>query len=74
MMSVSSFSAQVDRDHETRQSHNDGSGEGQMSEEQKLPVTIAQPSFPEGGLKAWLVVSGCWCTSFVSFGTVNSFG
>ena len=30
--------------------------------------------FPEGGLKAWLVVVGCWCTSFASFGYVNSFG
>ncbi len=30
--------------------------------------------FPEGGLKAWLVVLGCWCTSFASFGFVNSFG
>lgn len=30
--------------------------------------------FPEGGLKAWLVVLGCWCTSFASFGYVNSFG
>lgn len=31
-------------------------------------------SFPEGGTKAWLVVLGCWCTSFASFGYVNSFG
>ncbi|KKO96864.1 riboflavin transporter MCH5 [Trichoderma harzianum] len=30
--------------------------------------------FPEGGLRAWLVVFGCWCTSFASFGYVNSFG
>lgn len=30
--------------------------------------------FPEGGMKAWLVVFGCWCTSFASFGYVNSFG
>ncbi|RFU75119.1 major facilitator superfamily domain, general substrate transporter [Trichoderma arundinaceum] len=30
--------------------------------------------FPEGGLRAWLVVLGCWCTSFASFGYVNSFG
>ncbi|THZ53733.1 MFS general substrate transporter [Aureobasidium pullulans] len=32
------------------------------------------PLFPEGGSKAWLVVLGCWCTSFASFGIVNSFG
>jgi hypothetical protein len=30
--------------------------------------------FPEGGLRAWMVVLGCWCTSFASFGYVNSFG
>ena len=34
----------------------------------------AVPQFPEGGIKAWLVVAGCWCTSFASFGFVNSFG
>ncbi|QIX01355.1 hypothetical protein AMS68_006872 [Peltaster fructicola] len=32
------------------------------------------PTFSEGGSKAWLVVLGCWCTSFASFGIVNSFG
>ena len=37
------------------------------------PQQIAH-HFPEGGLKAWLVVLGCWCTSFASFGFVNSFG
>ncbi|KAM0255601.1 hypothetical protein ACHAQJ_005605 [Trichoderma viride] len=30
--------------------------------------------FPEGGIRAWLVVLGVWCTSFSSFGYVNSFG
>ena len=34
----------------------------------------AAHQFAEGGLKAWLVVLGCWCTSFASFGYVNSFG
>ena len=37
------------------------------------PQQVAH-QFPEGGLKAWLVVLGCWCTSFASFGFVNSFG
>jgi hypothetical protein len=27
---------------------------------------------PDGGLTAWLVVVGAWCTSFCSFGWVNS--
>jgi hypothetical protein len=38
------------------------------------PVEHLQPQFPDGGAKAWLVVLGCWCTSFASFGIVNSFG
>ncbi|KAK0708324.1 major facilitator superfamily domain-containing protein [Lasiosphaeris hirsuta] len=33
-----------------------------------------QPQFPEGGVRAWMVVVGCWCISFVSFGIVNAFG
>ena len=41
--------------------------------DQKSPPP-AMPHFPEGGTKAWLVVLGCWCTSFASFGYVNSFG
>jgi hypothetical protein len=29
---------------------------------------------PDGGLQAWLVVLGAWCTAFCSFGWVNSIG
>ncbi|KAK2074465.1 hypothetical protein P8C59_008672 [Phyllachora maydis] len=29
---------------------------------------------PDGGLVAWLVVLGAWCTSFCSFGWINSIG
>ncbi|KAK1243447.1 hypothetical protein MKX07_004075 [Trichoderma sp. CBMAI-0711] len=29
---------------------------------------------PNGGLRAWLVVVGAWCTSFCSFGWINSVG
>lgn len=32
------------------------------------------PSFAEGGTRAWLVVVGCWCVAFASFGIVNTFG
>ncbi|GKT51115.1 MFS transporter asaE [Colletotrichum spaethianum] len=39
----------------------------------------AKPSYPgsdapDGGATAWLVVLGAWCTSFCSFGWVNSVG
>lgn len=38
-----------------------------------VPATPA-PSFAEGGTRAWLVVLGCWCVAFASFGIVNTFG
>ncbi|KAH8692312.1 major facilitator superfamily domain-containing protein [Talaromyces proteolyticus] len=38
------------------------------------PPDLSVPNFPDGGTKAWLVVLGAWCTSFASFGIVNSFG
>ncbi|KAL4955513.1 major facilitator superfamily domain-containing protein [Aspergillus filifer] len=34
----------------------------------------AQTKAPDGGTVAWLVVLGCWCTSFCSFGWLNSVG
>lgn len=36
--------------------------------QQKLPDNDA----PDGGAAAWLVVLGAWCTSFCSFGWLNS--
>ncbi|KAG9245451.1 major facilitator superfamily domain-containing protein [Calycina marina] len=30
--------------------------------------------FPDGGLEAWLVVFGAWCTLFCSFGWINAIG
>lgn len=35
----------------------------------EAPVSSAPP---DGGLRAWLVVMGAWCTSFCSFGWINS--
>lgn len=32
----------------------------------------AEPAAPDGGLVAWLVVLGAWCTLFCSFGWINS--
>ncbi|KAL4945678.1 hypothetical protein BDV06DRAFT_184235 [Aspergillus oleicola] len=42
--------------------------------EKSAPVDISQPKVPDGGAVAWLVVLGCWCTSFCSFGWLNSVG
>ncbi|KAK7403530.1 hypothetical protein QQX98_010708 [Neonectria punicea] len=33
-----------------------------------------QSDAPNGGVTAWLVVLGAWCTSFCSFGWINSVG
>jgi MFS family permease len=30
--------------------------------------------FPDGGVEAWLVVLGCWCALFCSFGWINCIG
>ncbi|RAH44661.1 MCT family MFS transporter [Aspergillus brunneoviolaceus CBS 621.78] len=32
------------------------------------------PTFPEGGIKAWLAVLSCWCVMFNTFGYINAFG
>lgn len=42
-------------------------------EEKAVPQAKPQPvDAPDGGLAAWLVVVGAWCTSFCSFGWLNS--
>ncbi|KAH9217689.1 major facilitator superfamily domain-containing protein [Leptodontidium sp. 2 PMI_412] len=45
-----------------------------ISDEANFKPKQVSPTFPEGGLKAWLVVLDCWCASFASFGYTNSFG
>lgn len=40
--------------------------------ENAAPAAAAPPSLPpDGGLKAWLVVAGAFCSLFVSFGWIN---
>lgn len=55
-------------------SHDCDMEDNRVFEEEKTPAPAVMPVFLEGGTKAWLVVLGCWCTSFASFGIVNSFG
>ncbi|GAA6030285.1 hypothetical protein JCM8097_009028 [Rhodosporidiobolus ruineniae] len=33
-----------------------------------------EDNYPDGGLRAWLVVAGAWCCSFTAWGYPNSFG
>jgi hypothetical protein len=47
--------------------------------EKEVPVgglkgAAPPPSFPEGGTRAWLVVVGCFCIMFYTFGYLNAFG
>lgn len=49
------------------------------SPESDVEQAKGKPAFPgsdapDGGLLAWLVVLGAWCTSFCSFGWLNSIG
>ncbi|KAI5459325.1 putative monocarboxylate transporter [Mariannaea sp. PMI_226] len=50
------------------------SREGTDLEEAAPPPAVYQSDAPDGGLTAWLVVLGVWCTSFCSFGWINSVG
>lgn len=44
-----------------------------LDDKETHPNSAGPPTdAPDGGLAAWLVVFGAWCTSFCSFGWVNS--
>ncbi|KDQ19997.1 hypothetical protein BOTBODRAFT_170029 [Botryobasidium botryosum FD-172 SS1] len=42
--------------------------------ESSLPVKDIDLTFPDGGLRAWLVVMGAVCLTFSTFGFVNAWG
>lgn len=45
-----------------------------MAASEKAVHALARPDaneFPDGGLEAWLVVTGGFCTVFASFGWIN---
>lgn len=73
LISTVTMSITSSRSHESRPPVDELVSEPKST--QVLPDSlVAAPQFAEGGTKAWLVVLGCWCTSFASFGIVNSFG
>jgi hypothetical protein len=43
-------------------------------EEPGIPIVDAEDDFPEGGLRAWLVVASAWLMLFPSFGFMVSIG
>ncbi|KAH9993846.1 major facilitator superfamily domain-containing protein [Russula vinacea] len=49
-------------------------GSGSSSPSETVYYLHAQDNFPDGGLRAWLVVLGSSCATFATFGYVNSFG
>ncbi|PLB53503.1 oxalate/formate antiporter [Aspergillus steynii IBT 23096] len=51
------------------------SGENQINPEHCLEQEVSgEKSYPEGGLRAWLVVLGSWCAMIPSMGLLNSLG
>ena len=43
----------------------------QPEEKPKAPAGFDPSSFPDGGMEAWLAVSGAFCCLFCSFGWIN---
>ena len=43
----------------------------QPGEKPKAPAAFDPSSFPDGGMEAWLAVSGAFCCLFCSFGWIN---
>ncbi|KAK8147645.1 hypothetical protein G3M48_001258 [Beauveria asiatica] len=69
------MNAQLDKSGQVR-SDLDSAHPTQKTDEEKVPVEcgyFGTPA-PDGGSVAWLVVLGAWCTSFCSFGWINSIG
>jgi hypothetical protein len=49
-------------------------GDDEVQEQPSTPTLAPEHTFPEGGTRGWLVVLGCFCVMFFTFGYVNAFG
>ena len=47
---------------------------GQLGTVDKGCGHASPDEFPDGGFEAWLVVFGCWCGLFCTFGLINCIG
>ena len=64
----------LDRDLSKTEAHinpNVADDEPGLLDVEKAHTGIDPHAFPDGGLEAWLVVSGAFCCMFCSFGWVN---
>ena len=62
-------------DLELGKTRDDSNSEHELEETPVAPPSVpVPPVFPEGGLRAWTAVFGCWCALFFTFGYVNTFG
>ncbi|KAH8667743.1 major facilitator superfamily domain-containing protein [Ilyonectria robusta] len=60
-----------------REAENDFTDKSSVTEQpdaEAAPPAGYKSDAPNGGTTAWLVVLGAWCTSFCSFGWINSVG
>jgi MFS family permease len=62
------------RSHARSRSGRERSNRGIDDEEPGIPIVDAEDDFPEGGLRAWLVVASAWLLLFPSFGFMVSVG
>lgn len=58
----------------SRNEHNNPSLEPVEQEAGSKSEEPGQPSFPEGGARAWSVAAGCAGILFSTFGYINAFG
>ncbi|GME26830.1 putative mfs monocarboxylate protein [Neofusicoccum parvum] len=52
----------------------DQQGKNETTGELPADGPSGMPIVPEGGMRGWMAVAGCWCALFFTFGYVNSFG
>ncbi|KZV66522.1 MFS general substrate transporter [Peniophora sp. CONT] len=68
-----------DEKHESHSGHGHPDHDFRAEERDDIPAAVDPPhvavgDYPDGGLKAWLVVLGGTCLTFSTFGVVNAWG
>lgn len=70
-MSSPGSESEISKNQTREGANSEGAGEKAEGSGQTGPPAYAKDA-PDGGMVAWLVVLGAWCTSFCSFGWINS--